>query len=107
MKSICFVLAIFAVMAGYQSPAAAESKDGKSYAKIADGVRSVTLMDKKGGIIGKRFEQHSKEWSSIDAKAWFEVKKNGGKWELTAKGKSDKNKFVESCDGNCEPAFCP
>jgi hypothetical protein len=102
MKSICFVLAIFAVMAGYQSPAAAESKDGKSYAKIADGVRSVTLMDKKGGIIGKRFEQHSKEW-----KAWFEVKKNGGKWELTAKGKSDKNEFVESCDGNCEPAFCP
>jgi hypothetical protein len=102
MKNLWVVIAVLAVFAGYHSTQAAESKDGKSYATISEGVRSVTWMDKKGVVIGKRIEQFSKEWN-----AWFEVEKNGSKWELTAKGKMQKVDRDEECSGSCGPDDCP
>ena len=97
MKKLWFVLAVFVGLAGFQSTQAAESKDGKSYSTVADGVRSVTLMDKKGGVIGKRLEQFDHELEE-----WFEAEKVSGNYALTNKGYSDKSDSIElRTPGDC------
>jgi hypothetical protein len=100
MKITIFLVAVFVVLAGYQTTSSAG--DGKIYTKVTDGVRSVTLMDSNGGVIGKRFELKSEEWN-----AWFEAEKDGDSWALTEKGRNDEMKRIEFCEGSCADDTCP
>jgi hypothetical protein len=102
MKVIVFFLAVFVVLAGYQTTSLAGDK--KVYTKVTDNVRSVALMDSNGGVIGKRFELKSEEWN-----AWFEAVKGSDGWELTEKGNNDENKRIEFCEGSCayQDKTCP
>jgi hypothetical protein len=96
MKKLCVILTFLMISFGYQSTYAAE--DLNSYTTISEGVRSVTLVDQKGGIIGKRFELYD---SYLEK--WFEAEKNGNGYKLTEKGQSDKEAVKEEAAmaGSC------
>ena len=92
MRKILYTLAVFTVLIGCQSSFAA---DTTVYAKITGNVRSVTLMDENGGIIGKRFEK--RDFISLK---WFEAYLNSdGIWKFTDKGLSDKEEVNASSGG--------
>ena len=83
MKKLYYVLIVFMFCAGYQSPRA-ENKT-TDYVTISEGVRSQTLKDGKGTVIGKRIEMRDPR-----AEGWFEAEKSSsGSYQLTAKGSID------------------
>jgi hypothetical protein len=94
MKKVCILMAVFAVLAGYQSTYAAESKDGKSYTTIADGVRSVAVMDSKGGVKEKRFEIYID-----DLEGWYDAVKGSDGYKISIKGQN--NVDMDAQTGGC------
>jgi len=94
------VLVLFAFLLVSQSTQAKNPTTG--YVTISEGVRSQTLKDEKGNVIGQRIEMQNSE-----VKGWFEAEKtSSGTFELTAKGliqletAEDKEKRKQN-EGNC------
>ena len=81
VKTSCY-LALLGFLLISPSSNAAESP---VYVKITEVIRSVTLLDEAGAIIGKRFEK--KDTNTL---YWYEAHKLDNSWQWTNKGSSDR-----------------